>query len=145
MSTVEQIVNGAAEHIGVKTAEVALEAGDFQVFLDNLNDLLEEWADIGLTPAFREVSARTDNVKIDSNARAAVKSALAMRCAPAFQRTVSSELNMLAKDSLKRLRNSTFYIERAKPSPTLPIGSGNLDRSTVRDEPFFTAQPEDNF
>ena len=42
MTTANQIVNGAAEEIGVKTAEMPLEASDAQVILDRMNDMLTE-------------------------------------------------------------------------------------------------------
>ena len=145
MTTVLQIVNGATEKLGVKTAESALEAGDFQVVLDEMNDLLTEWADIGLTPAFVEVGNSTDLVNIDRNAVSAVKNALAIRIAPSFQRIVTSALAEIARDSLSRLEASQVFIGEVAYPDTLPTGSGNTCGDTFNDQRFFPQNQKENF
>lgn len=125
MTTTIQIVDGAAEEIGVKTAETPLEAEDYQMILNRLNDLGAEWADIGLTPAFTEVFNSTDVVNIDRNAVSAFKLALAIRIAPTFERIVTPALAAIAEDALTRLRASTSYIGPVAYPDTLPVGSGN--------------------
>ena len=40
MTTALQICESAAEEIGVKTAEIALEDADFQVLFSRMNDML---------------------------------------------------------------------------------------------------------
>ena len=99
MTTAAQIVDGAAEEIGVKTAEIALEAADAQSILNRMNDMLLEWADSGLTPAFIEVFNLSDTVNVDRNAVAAVKFNLAIRCASAFQKVITQSLALSASST----------------------------------------------
>ena len=145
MTTAIDIINGAAEEIEVKTAETALEAEDSQVIFNRMNDMLLEWADIGLTPAFKEVFNLTDTVLIDSNARRAVKTNLAITCAPAFQKIVSQALAKVASDSFDRLSASSFFIGPVAYPDTLPLGSGNECASSYDDERFFPENKKENF
>ena len=145
MTTALDIVNGAAQHLGVKTAEIALEADDFQVLFDDMNDMLLEWADIGLTPAFNEVFNSSDTIEVDGNARAAIKSNLAMRSASAFQKPVTQTLALLASDSIARLEASTDFIGEVELPDTLPIGSGNQCPDNNIDQRFFPSGKKENF
>lgn len=145
MTTVKQIIDAAAEEIGVKTAESALESEDYQIILNRLNDLGTEWADIGLTPSFKEVANTTDTVDIDRNAVAAIKYQLATRIAPTFQRIVSPVLAALASGTLDRLEASTAYIGDVAYPDSLPTGSGNDCNSTYLDDRFFSGNEKENF
>lgn len=142
MTTALQIINGATEEVGVKTAENALEAADYQVALDRMNDMLSEWADTGLTPAFVTVSNTTDTVHIDRNAVGAAKYNLAMRIAPAFQRVVTPMLRELARDTLNALETSAVHIGPVALPDTLPTGSGN---DCLTDTRFFDQNKVENF
>lgn len=145
MTTALEIINGAAEEIGVKTAEIALESEDFQIILNRMNDMLLEWADIGLTPQFNEVSLRTDTVEIEANARRAVKTNLAIICAPAFQKQVSISLAQSASDSLQRLEASTSFIGEVDYPDSLPTGSGNDCENFGTNRRFFNRNLKENF
>jgi hypothetical protein len=147
MTTARQIVNGAAEELGVKTAEITLESDDFNAFFNRMNDMLLEWADSGLTPAFKEVFNGDDTIEIDSNARAAIKFALAIRCAPSFQKPITAGLAENARDSLSRLESSTAFIGDVQFPDTLPIGSGNEcpDFGFSQDDRFFPGNQKENF
>jgi hypothetical protein len=147
MTTARQIVNGAAEKIGVKTAEIELEADDFQTIFDDMNDMLLEWADIGLTPAFTEVFDGDDVIQVESSARAAIKYALAVRIAPSFSRVITPALAESSRDSMARLEASTAYIGPVDFPDTLPIGSGNEcpDYAFIRDDRFFPTNKKENF
>jgi len=145
MTTARQIVNGAAEEIGVKTAEIALEPADFQAIFDRMNDMLLEWADIGLTPAFNEVFNGDDTIEVDANARGAIKYALAIRSAPSFQKPITAGLAENAADSLARLEASTDFIGEVALPDTLPIGSGNQCPDNNIDQRFFPSGQKENF
>jgi hypothetical protein len=125
MTTVLQIVNGAAEEIGVKTAEIPLEAGDYQVILDRMNDMLIEWADKGLTPQFVEVFNSTDVVAVARSSVSAVKYNLAIRIAPAFEKVITAALAANARETMANLETSIVYIGEVAYPDTLPTGSGN--------------------
>jgi hypothetical protein len=145
MTTALQLVEGAAEELTVKTAEIPLESADAQIFLDRMNDMLSEWADIGITKQFSEVFNLSDTVQIDRNAVAAVKYNLAIRCAPAFQKQVAMALGTVAQDSYNRLLASITHIDVEFPD-TLPVGSGNqCNEATYLDDRFFPHQEEGNF
>lgn len=147
MTTAAQIVDGAAEEIGVKTAEIALEPEDAQIIFTRMNDMLSEWADSGITPGFKEVFDLTDTVDIDRNAVAAVKYNLAIRCAPAFKKTVSSALAAISGSTLDRLMASNSFIDVQFPD-TLPVGSGNSqcdDNDNFFNNRFFPTNKKENF
>ena len=145
MTTVLQIVEGAAEEVGVKEAESALEPEDFQKIVDRMNDMLAEWSDIGLTPAFKEVTETTDIVDVDRNAVAAIKYNLAIRIAPAFERIVTQSLALNARESLSRLEASTNFIGDVAYPDTLPTGSGNDCADVAIDRRFFKQNIGENF
>jgi hypothetical protein len=145
MTTALQIVEGAAEEITVKTAEIPLESADAMIFFNRMNDMLLEWADLGITPQFAEVYNLTDEIGIDRNAVAAVKYNLAIRCAPAFQKQVAMALGTVASDSYNRLLASITNINVEFPD-TLPVGSGNeCAEANYLDDRFFPSQKEENF
>ena len=145
MTTVLQIVDGAAEKIGVKEAESALESADFQIIVSEMNDLLTEWSDIGLTPAFKEVTETTDIVDIDRNAVSAVKNALAIRIAPSFERVVTQALALNARETLARLETSVVFIGKVAYPDTLPTGSGNDCPDSFINDRFFKQNQSENF
>lgn len=145
MTTATQIINGAAEHIGVKTAEISLEPNDFQVILDNMNDMLTEWADLGLTPAYQEVFNGSDVVAIDRNAVSAVKSNVAILIAPSFQKVITPALAAVARTTLARLETSVVFIGEVAYPDTLPTGSGNDCQDSFRDDRFFPTNKKENF
>ncbi len=145
MTTVLQIVDGAAEKLGVKTAESDLESGDFQVIVNEMNDLLTEWSDSGLTPAFKEVTESTDTVDVDRNAVSAIKNALAIRIAPSFERIVTQALAKNASDTLQRLQSSVVFIGEVAFPDTLPTGSGNNCAGSFQNDRFFPSNKKGNF
>ena len=145
MITVLDIVNGSAEKLGVKSAESALEAGDFQVILNELNDMLSIWADRGLTPAFKVVTDSTDVVDIELSAVSAVKNNLAIQIAPTFQRVVQPSLALIASTTLQQLETSTDFIGEIAYPDTLPTGSGNDCADVAVDRRFFTQNKKETF
>jgi len=145
VTTALQIVDGAAEHIGVKTAEISLESFEFQLILDNMNDLLEEWNESGLTPAFVSVENSTDTVDIPRSGVAAAKYELAIRIAPAFQKVVSQALVLNATKSLQRLQAAQVFIGQVAYPDTLPTGSGNDCSDVSVDRRFYPQNTKENF
>ena len=143
MATALQIVSAAAEKLGVKTAEIPLEADDFRVFLEELNDMLMEWSDTGITPTFLELTDRGDTVEIDRDAVGAVKANLAVRLASTFGRVVTPALAASAMDTKNRLLASAINIGEVAYPDSLPTGSGNT--CSQYDERFFPANKTENF
>ena len=145
MTTAQQIIDGAAVKATIKTAELDLEAFEAQQILDDLNDMLVEWADIGLTPTFSEVTNLTDTVDIDRNAVGAVKDALSIRIAPSFSKPITQGMVLNANASRSRLEASQIFIGEVAYPDTLPTGSGNDCSETSIDRRFFTQNTKDNF
>lgn len=145
MTTVLQVVNGAAEKVSVKESEVTLEPEDFQIIVDEMNDMLAEWSDIGLTPAFKEVTESDDIVDVDRNAVSAIKNNLAIRIAPSFEKIVTSALAKIADSSLRRLEASTNFLGEVAFPDTLPTGSGNDCSNTFSNDRFFDQNKTENF
>ena len=143
MATVLDIANGAAEEIGVKTAEIPLEPEDYQVIITRMNDLLTEWADLGLTPQFKEVLNSTDTVDIDRNAVYAAKLELAMRISLPFQKPITDALRFLADRALRKLESSAVGKINVAYPDSLPVGSGNEFGDI--NERFYPQNPEHNF
>ena len=145
MTTARQVVNRAAEEIGVKTAEAELEPADAQVIFDRMNDILIEWADTGLTPAFVEVFSLDDEIGVDRHAIGAASYALAMRIAPSFQRLVTPDLRDSANTTLQALERSVVHIGDIALPDTLPVGSGNECGEIFRNDRFFSTNKKVNF
>ena len=146
MTTALQIVNGAAEELGIKTAEIALEADDYRAIFERMNDMLSEWAYSGMAPAFLPVVNATDEVLIDRNGVGAVKYNLAVRCASAFQRPVSQALAGMAEESLARLRSATLFTGQVEYPDSLPKGAGNRACEWgLDDDRFFPHNKKENF
>ena len=145
MTTAANIVEGAAVKATIKTAEIDLEAFEFQQILDEMNDLLSQWADIGLTPAFTRVTNSTDTVNIDDNAVGAAKDALAVRIAPSFSKPLTQGMVLNARESRSMLEASQVFIGEVAYPDTLPTGSGNDCADTAIDRRFFTQNKRDNF
>jgi hypothetical protein len=145
MTTAQQVVDGAAEELGIKTAEIALEANDFDAIFNRMNDMLSEWAAVGLAPAFESVTDGNDEVLIDRASVAAVKYNLALRSASAFQRPVSQALAGMADDALTRWQASSTFIGGTAYPDSLPLGSGNRCADIGDDSRFFPVNQKDNF
>ena len=145
MTTANDIIVGAAEEIGVKTAEVTLESEDYQVIMDRLNDMLMEWSDEGLTTSFNEVSNSTDVVDVERSAVSAIKYNLAIRCAPSFQKVITPALEALAESTLNRLKASSLFIGNVAYPDTLPTGSGNECPGSYDFDRFFSENKDENF
>lgn len=147
MTTMREIVEDAFEEIGVKKAEVSLTGDELQSGIRRCNDMLSEWSDIGILPAYEPVLNGDDTVAIERNAIGAVKYKLAIRLAPSFQKPIPQSLMMIANESMSRLEASNMVINVAFPD-TLPIGSGNEcqpNGNGYLDNRFFTENKMDNF
>ena len=145
MTTAQQIIDGAAVKATIKTAEIDLEAFEFQQILDEMNDMLTEWADSGLTPAFKEVTNSTDTVNIDRNAVSAVKNALAIRISPSFGKIITQGMVLNANESRSRLEASQIFIGEVAYPDSLPTGSGNDCADSSISRRFYTQNKQDNF
>ena len=145
MATMLEVVNDAMEEIEVKTAEIPLTSDELQSGIRRCNDLLAEWADLGLTPGYIEVFNGDDVLNVDRNAIRAIKKNLAMELAPSFQKPITQALAKCARESLESLENSAIHIGDVAFPDTLPLGSGNECNTFYDDERFFPQNKTENF
>lgn len=138
VTTVQEVIDAAASHLQVKVAETDLGSDDFQVLLNNLNDMLQTWKDSGITKAFEEVESGDDILKVDRSAIMAIKSNLAIMSATFFNRAITPALSKLASESYTRLLASVVHIGHVAYPDTMPLGDGgrcNSDYFTNEDYP----------
>jgi hypothetical protein len=145
MVTMREVVEDALEDISVKTAETPLTSDELQSGIRRVNDMLTEWADIGLTPGYIEVLNGDDVINVDRNAIGAIKTNAAIMLAPSFQKVVSNALVKIASDKLATLEASVSYIGPVAYPDTLPLGSGNDCGNFYDDNRFFPENKTENF
>jgi hypothetical protein len=144
MATAEYFVNRAMSRVGVKTAEINLEASEAQTGLDLFNDMMSAWE---VVRPIGFVAAETlDSVaRIPRFAFGAVVDNLAIVIAPEFQKAVSAELAATARGLKDDMRTALVTIKRVQYPSTLPTGSGNQCHDSFHDDRFFPADIEKNF
>jgi hypothetical protein len=103
-----QIINRALRLIRVLDAGEAASAMDAQDGLDTLNALLAEWyeAKIGL-PDYN-LAGLTDTLATDAADRDAIAYQLAIRMAPEYGQSLSPEAQLIANETMGRLRLRYF-------------------------------------
>lgn len=140
-----KFIEAAAEEIGVKTAEIALETHDALLILNRMNDMLFEWRFLFLTPRFEELTDLQDEVAVDPEANAAIKYNLALHIVSAFQQTANPALIATAGSALERLRIISMQPIDVDYPDTLPLGSGNQCYNFNQNRRFFGRNSEENF
>ena len=144
MSTARHFVERAMSRIGIKTAEIALEASEAQTGLDLLNDMLASWEvvrPIGFTP----VANLSDTVRAPRFANGAIIDNLAILIAPEFQKQPNPVLIATAISLLDNMRVALLDIGDVRYPSTLPLGSGNRSCNNELDRRFFPADEDVNF
>ena len=145
MATMREVVQDAFEEIGVKTAEVPLTDDELQSGIRRCNDMLTEWADIGITPGYNEVFNGDDVIQVDRNAVGAIKYNLATRLAPSYQKIIGIGLATNASTTYETLLASVTDLSNIAYPDTLPLGSGNYCGDNRTDSTFFPNNKPSNF
>jgi len=145
MPTMREVVQDSLEEIGVKTAEVSLTPDELQSGIRRCNDMLTEWADIGIVVGFNEVLNGDDTINVDRNAIGCVKYNLAIRMAPSYQKVVGPALAAIASGTLEVLMASVTDLTNIAYPDTLPLGSGNRCPDDDVGRRFFPANKTSNF
>lgn len=144
MATAQHFIDRAMSRVGVKTAEIPLQAADAQTGLDLLNDMLSAWEAVS-PMGFLPSNNINDEVRVPRYANAAVIDNLALMIAPEYERIVSPSLAAsamsLKNDMLTALNGS---LEVQYPD-TLPLGSGNYVPDLNIDRRFFPENSDENF
>ena len=146
MTTALHIIERAFSKIGVVAAETPLSASEKEDGLDTLNDMLSEWGTNGTLQGALPVAEVGDELDVPRYSEGALKSNLAVRLAPEYDRPVTQGMAFNATDSLNQLLTAEQDLSNINFPNTLPLGTANTDgigRLTDRD--FFPGGNRRNF
>jgi len=144
MTTALDIVRDAAEEIGYKGAETALEDADAQLGLRKLNDMLAEWDGSGIKLGASPVASLSDTVRVPRWALLSVKLNLAGRLTAPFSKPMTADLAASIKASTDSMLRALVKPINVSFPGTLPTGSGN-ECSDFDDDRFFPQNETTNF
>ncbi len=144
MATAQHFVDRAMSRIGVKTAEINLEASEAQTGLDLLNDMLASWEVVN-PQGFEPVALLTDEVRVHRFSNGAVIDNLAILIAPEFQKQISNALVATAASLRNDMRIALLDVGEVNYPSTLPLGSGNQCPDVNIDRRFFPSDEKVNF
>jgi hypothetical protein len=143
MATGADMVYGALRKLGVRTAESPIEDFEMSDGIETLNDMLSEWDGRGIKLGFTPIDNSSDTIRVPRMAHDCIKSNLAIRLAPDYEKPVSAELAATAVSGTDSLLISTVHLEVDYPD-TLPKGTGNYTED-FEDERFFDGSGSQNF
>ncbi|MCP5017146.1 MAG: hypothetical protein GY938_18020 [Ketobacter sp.] len=135
MATAETFIKKALTLIGVRASETDLTTQEQADAIETLNDMMLEYSEAGISVGYTVVSAITDTVTVYDWANSLVKTNLAVRLAPEYDRRISPELAAIASNSFTDIMNRQTRLGPVKFPGTLPVGSGNRQLSS--DNKYF--------
>ena len=138
MTTGTEVIHDALQEILVQSDEQEYQPAEYQAGMRSLNDMVSEWDALGLSLGFTLLTNITDTVTVAAGLIGAVKTNLAVRLAPQFDKQVTPGLMLSAKNGMKAVRRIAMTVAPTSLPSIMPIGSGNEDEyySTRR---FFPA------
>lgn len=126
MATAADVINSALGKISVRASEQPIEASELADSMDELNDMMSEWAGSGLPTGFTRVSKANDPITVQDSFLAAIKNNLAIRIATLFQDApITQALAASADSSFQALMLQIVTVDAPSFPNTLPLGSGN--------------------
>lgn len=144
MTTALEVINRAFSIIGIRSSEVDLTDNEIADGIETLNDMMTEQAADGLQLGFAKVIDKTDDIEVPDWSLAAIKSNLAVRLAPEYDRPLTQAVVMFADSSFTAIKNRSIVIGAASFPDTLPVGSGNRVHNDVNQPHYFVDQDFDN-
>lgn len=136
----EKIINEAFDAAGLSSYVFNLKPEDYQSALSKLDTMMAGWYGQGIELPYPQTADPDDSdLDTDTNlpdwAIEAVYANLAVRIAPAFGKSVSSELRNTAINAFTRLSIKFSAPVSMQFPETLPRGAGN--RRVVRGDTYF--------
>ncbi len=125
MPLASEIVEKALTHIGVKVEGVTLSDKEISDTIEGLNDMMTEWASVGINLGYQKVTAMADETDLPDWALAAVKFELAAREAPGYGKVLPASLVALGSNAKRAVVKRTSQIPFVNFPNTLPVGAGN--------------------
>lgn len=134
MPTAISIIKSAYKKIGVNDAEVPLQPFEISDGIDELNDMMFEWAARGLKLSYDPVQDQNDETNLPDWSLSGVKSNLGVRLISEFGSPIQPTLIEQARFGLLSIRKRVLgTIETFYPN-ILPIGGEN---DQYQDNPRF--------
>ncbi len=140
MATAEEVLNRAFSKAGIKRAGIDLTDDEYATGIDVMNDLLTQWASIGISLGYTRVTVRTDEVTVQNWALKVLKSNLAPLIAGEFERPLTTIMIGEASGDFKLLLQRKVQLDETYLPDTLPVGSGNNPDNLVGNGNFFPDQ-----
>jgi hypothetical protein len=125
MTTGTEVIHDALQEILVQADEQEYQPAEYQSGMRALNDMVSEWDISGLALGFTLLTNIADPVTVPAGLIGAVKSNLAVRLAPQFDKQITPGLFALAKSGMKAVRHFAVVQLPTRMPSTMPIGSGN--------------------
>jgi len=125
MTTGTEVIHDALQHILVQSDEQEYQPSEYQAGLRGLNEMMLEFDISGLALGFTLLVNVTDTVTVPAGLISAIKSNLAVRLAPQFDKSVTLGLATLANSGMKAIRRYAVVQRPTRLPSTMPIGSGN--------------------
>lgn len=122
MPIAEKVVNRALSLIGVKNAEQSITPTEMSDGIEVLNDMMSELAGRGVNLRYQKAVASTDELGVPDWAVAMMKSNLAERLAPEYDRTVTPALAKFASKSMDNVSARALGKITVVYPDILPIG-----------------------
>ena len=129
MATVAQVANASLNRILVQSSESSLEPDEYQDFIFAMNNFMSQLDASGVSLGYTEVDNLADEVTIPAGALRGLIANMAIEVSPDYGGVISQGLVVAAQQGLQTMKLLGQRIGRTHNPSTLPIGSGNEDRS----------------
>jgi hypothetical protein len=129
MATVAQVAKASLQRILVQATEAALEPAEYQDFIFAMNNYMAQLDASGISLGYTEVNDLGDIVTIPTGALRGLIANMAIEVSPDYGGVVSEALGLAARQGLLTMRVIGQRMGVTRNPSTLPMGSGNEDRS----------------
>lgn len=141
--TKRQFITAALEEIGIASYEFELTAEQEQAALRRLDSMMADWNARGIRvsypmPSSPELSNIDSETSVPDRCNEAIITNLAVRLAPSYGKTVSTDTKATAKRGYNLLL-SVLPTEQQLPT-SMPAGAGN--KTWRRDNPFIVSEDQ---
>ena len=140
MATAEAVLDRAFSKAGVKRAGISLTSDEYDTGIDLMNDLLAQWASIGISLRYTRIGKKEENVTVQNWALKVLKSNLAPLIAGEFDKPLTAIMLSEASGDFKLLLKRKVRLDETYLPDTLPVGSGNNPDNLTGNGNFFPDQ-----
>jgi len=137
MATAKEVLDRVFSKARVKRAGVDLTDEDYDTGIDVMNDLMTQWASIGISLRYTRVSKQGDEVTVQDWALKVLKSNLTPLIAGEFDKTITAVMIGEAAGDFKLLLQRKVTLDETYLPDTLPVGSGNNPDNRTGNGNFF--------